>query len=273
MLIAETSNQSMHIPVRITQEDRNIDTRGFIDCGAGGKFIDSKFAQNYQIKTTPLRYPIEAKNVDGTPNKHGTITHYVRLPITINQKTKTHQLFVCGLGKQTVILGFPWLQDENLIIDWKLGTLTWRTPDPIAISELELDPQIEVEIFYLQNDELEEEIGETTPIYIARTTLSRKLILPTYSEYPDEFNEFDDFNDEIEEKTEEEIKAKLPEAYHEFLDIFSKKNTDKFPASTKYDHAINVKDSFQPRRMKPYILSPDQEKEVKEFIKENLKLG
>ena len=79
--------------------------------------------------------------------------------------------------------------------------------------------------------------------------------------------------DEIEDKTEEEIKAKLPEAYHEFFDVFSKKNADKFPASTKYDHAINLKESYDPRRMKPYILSPDQEKEVKDFIKENLKLG
>ena len=125
MLIAETTNRSMHIPVRISHEDRNIDTRGFIDCGAGGKFIDSKFAQNYRLPLIQLRYPIEAKNVDGTPNKHGTITHYVRLPITINQRTKIHQLFVCGLGKQTLILGFPWLQEENPDIDWKLGTLTW----------------------------------------------------------------------------------------------------------------------------------------------------
>ena len=33
---------------------------------------------------------------------------------------------VTGLGKQKIILGFPWLRETNLIIDWEKGTLEWR---------------------------------------------------------------------------------------------------------------------------------------------------
>ena len=39
-----------------------------------------------------------------------------------------------GLGKQKIILGFPWLQKHNPDIDWKKGTLKWqnakKTPKP-----------------------------------------------------------------------------------------------------------------------------------------------
>ena len=31
-----------------------------------------------------------------------------------------------GLGKQKIILGFPWLHKYNLIIDWKKGEIKWQ---------------------------------------------------------------------------------------------------------------------------------------------------
>jgi hypothetical protein len=31
-----------------------------------------------------------------------------------------------GLGKQNVILGYPWLQDWNPDVNWKMGSLKWR---------------------------------------------------------------------------------------------------------------------------------------------------
>jgi hypothetical protein len=33
---------------------------------------------------------------------------------------------VTGLGKQKIILGFPWLHKYNLIIDWKKGEITFK---------------------------------------------------------------------------------------------------------------------------------------------------
>ena len=31
-----------------------------------------------------------------------------------------------GLGKQKIILGFPWLNKHNPIIDWKKGKIKWQ---------------------------------------------------------------------------------------------------------------------------------------------------
>jgi hypothetical protein len=74
-----------------------------------------------------LKYPIEVFNVDGTPNKQGTITKYTQLDLTINGQTRTHNLLVTGLGKQKIILGYLWFKQTNLDINWKECTLTWQT--------------------------------------------------------------------------------------------------------------------------------------------------
>jgi hypothetical protein len=46
--------------------------------------------------------------------------------MTINGRTKDTRILVTGLGKQKVILGFPWLAQENLDINWTTGEFKWR---------------------------------------------------------------------------------------------------------------------------------------------------
>jgi hypothetical protein len=94
-----------------------------------------------------LKYPIEVFNVDETPNKRGTIMRYTWLDLMINKQTRTHNLLVTGLGKQKIILGYPWFKQTNPDINWKEFTLTWRTeqekrkPTPKPTIENEIDPE------------------------------------------------------------------------------------------------------------------------------------
>jgi len=64
----------------------------------------------------------------------------VEINVNINKRINKLQLMITGLGKQKVILGFPWLQEENPEIDWKSGTLTWKeetSTDNIKIGQIE----------------------------------------------------------------------------------------------------------------------------------------
>jgi hypothetical protein len=79
-----------------------------------------------------LEKPMKALNVDGTENKRGTIKQYIELSFTINGKSQTQRLFLTGLGKQKIILGFPWLQEQNPIINWRTGEFCW----PIQIPDM-----------------------------------------------------------------------------------------------------------------------------------------
>ena len=106
----------------------NVETLGLIDSGAGGKFIDQDFMKESGFKTLKLEEPLRVLNIDGTENKRGTIRDYVELDLEINGRKSLEQLMVTGLGKEQIILGFPWLADHNPDINWKTERFSWREP-------------------------------------------------------------------------------------------------------------------------------------------------
>ena len=117
---------SLSIPLQICDADKIVETLTLIDSGAGGKFIDQNYVRKLGIKTQELEQPLIARNVDGTPNKKGKITSFVTLVLIINGRTKRTRLLVTGLGSQKIILGFPWLREQNPNINWQTGKFTWR---------------------------------------------------------------------------------------------------------------------------------------------------
>src|ERR1700678_1279085 len=122
---------TLFIPITIQdQSGKTVETPALVDSGAGGKFIDQNFARNSKIDIYNLEKPMKALNVDGTENKRGTIKQYVDLTFTINKRPQTQRLFLTGLGKQKIILGFPWLQEQNPVINWKTGEFCWQTRVP-----------------------------------------------------------------------------------------------------------------------------------------------
>jgi hypothetical protein len=86
-----------------------------IDSGTGGLFIDRNFAKNFDINY--LDEPVKAYNMDGMENKQGTINAYVNLEFSLGKRKFKERFYVTGLGKQKIILGFPWLHKYNPIID------------------------------------------------------------------------------------------------------------------------------------------------------------
>ena len=128
VLVARKINKTLFIPVQLSSsepEERKIveTTLAMIDSGAGGTFIDRNYAKKIGIPLEELQEPLCVYNVDGTMNKTGTITHAVRINININGRQTLVKLFVTGLGKQKIILGFLWLEKENPDINWRLGML------------------------------------------------------------------------------------------------------------------------------------------------------
>ena len=115
-----------------TNRISKVDNKALIDSGSEGEFIDQNFARSLGLKQTALKEPIKVFNVDGTRNKRGTITHYMELDLLVGERIKKLRLYVTGLGKQKVLLGFTWLRKENPDIDWKQRKIRWR---PIEANE------------------------------------------------------------------------------------------------------------------------------------------
>ena len=58
---------TISLPILIKKsESENIETLALIDSGAGGKFINLKYAKQLGLPILPLKKPIMAWNMDGT---------------------------------------------------------------------------------------------------------------------------------------------------------------------------------------------------------------
>ena len=81
--------------------------------------------------------------------------------------------------------------------------------------------------------------------------------------------------DEEEEaaKSEAEAKKLVSEKFHEWIKVFGKKQSERMPTRKLWDHVIDIKEGFVPRKGKEYLLSREEREEVREFVKEQLRKG
>jgi len=65
----------------------------------------------------------------------------------------------------------------------------------------------------------------------------------------------------------------VPEKFHWWIKVFGKKQSERMPTRKLWDHMIEVKEGFVPRKGKVYLLSREEKEEVREFVKEQLRKG
>jgi hypothetical protein len=226
--------------------------------------------------------------VDGTKNKTGLITESVVLDLTINGKTTTTELMVTGLGKQKIILGFPWLNEHNPDIDWKTGKITWKTPRrpfrikryhnipfglalakklaqqamrPTITEEPDEEEKLNQTQYPSPDDEILlgylEEVQRPNDIWINTKTLSAIEFHLKYDE----------------KKEDPPLEQLVPFEYQEYLDVFDENKADRFPGPRPWDHKIELKEGFQPKSFKTYNLTPEEQKELDQWIRDNLEKG
>ena len=86
--------------------------------------------------------------------------------------------------------------------------------------------------------------------------------------------EWEIWNEEEEAaRSEAEAKRMVPEKFHKWIKVFGKKQSERMPMRKVWDHAIDVKEGFVPRKGKVYPLLREEREEVREFVKEQLRKG
>ena len=76
--------------------------------------------------------------------------------------------------------------------------------------------------------------------------------------------------DVIELRATEEM---VPQRFHKYLKVFEKKDSERMPTRKAWDHAIDLREGFVPKKDKIYLLSRVEREEVQEFVKNQLKKG
>ena len=268
----EINRQTVRIPVTLHLEDE-VTEMALIDSGAGGNFIDTETVERLQLARIELRRPIMVRNVDGTYNANRQITHQVLLDATTAGQRQTLSLLVTGIGKQSIILGLPWLIKENPDINYRTGQLQWR-PTPLSIVEDNNDKEggdsLKPPYLFLnsitRNDSFPISLAETFEEPGVSPNVSCLDILRV--KLSDHFNQI--YGSKDKETKYEDL---VPKFYHKYLQLFSKKASERYPEPRPYDHEIHLKPDFKPIRQSPYSLNPQQTDLAKKFVQENLDKG
>ena len=74
-------------------------------------------------------------------------------------------------------------------------------------------------------------------------------------------------------RAETDPKSVVPQEYHNFLDVFSKKNLDTLPPHQKYDHKIHLEEEQKPGHAPLYKMSPEELDAVKRYLDSHLAKG
>ena len=241
----------MEIAISMDIEDRRVvETKALIDSGAGGLFIDEDFIKKLRAPLTNLSQPIPVFNVDGTSNKNGIITQFARITVEIENRSRDYTFLVTALGRQRIILGYPWLEQENSDINWRQQTIRWRTkktnnyamfkheyPEDIDDDDLvipyirgklsEEDELTEIAASFI-HDELTQESNDNW--LKSRMTHSQRL----------------GFEAELAKvRPVEEI---VPKELHGYLKtVFAEREVGELPPKRSYDHKIDLQPDFVPK--------------------------
>jgi aspartyl protease len=229
----------MKVPIMIQMSEQQATWNALLDSGATESFIHPRVIHELRLHTSQLHHPRTVRNVDGTDNKLGKVTDEVRLSIHHEDYNKEHRFLVADIGEDDIILGYPFFEAANPLIDWPTGRMRGM------ITTTEIQPPIKGPSSWIR----------WITLMLKKTTVAQQLAEQASSK---------------EEQSWEEL---VPKQYHKFGSIFSEVDSERFPRPRKWDHTIDLKpEALTSINCHVYPLSPKEKEEQKEFLAENLQL-
>ena len=205
---------------------------------------------------------MNVRNIDGSLNKEGPIEHKVEVNIYYQDYKKSTEIDVIEGQKWTVILGMPWLAHHNLEIDWRIEEVKMiRCPEECG---KQWRPVQEKSGWEKQKEEEAKEEAEKKREEKDKKRKQKKGKMMEVKKVVEEWGIWDE---------KEEAKKMVLEKFHLWIKVFGKKQSERMPIRKIWDHAIEVKKKFVPRKRKIYPLLRKEREKVREFIQKQLRKG
>jgi len=240
-----------------------------LDSGATELVMSSEFAKKKGFKLKKLKRPMQVRNVDGLFNREGPIENTVEVNVYYKGYVERTEIDVIGGQKWGVILGIPWLERYNLEIDWKTGEVKMtRCPEECGRQWRSVQGKSG---WKKQKEEETKEEVERKREEKKKKKKQKKGGAVEVRKVGEEWEIWDE--EEKAAKLEAEVKKLVPEKFHEWIKVFGKKQSERMPTRKLWDHAIDIKEGFMPRKGKVYPLLREEREEMREFVKEQLRKG
>jgi len=258
-----------------------------IDTGASGiGYISKSYAQRYGLRLTPLDRHIELFGFNGKKVVSGLITHIARLELRYLDHCEDISLYVTTLGKHPIILGQPWMKLHKVVPDWDNEILKFTAQNCLTSCFRQTSTKTEPELSETRKPEHEPEArisdleSESAPgsletekldiCMIGAAPFARLARNPKHEVFAISMA---DIEKALAPKTYTDPAAKVPEEYHPYLEVFSRKEADKLPEHRPYDHKIELEPGKQPGFSPLYGMTQDELKVLRNYLDENLTKG
>src|SRR5712671_4244240 len=256
---------SVTMPFDLYTFKGKVEECALVDSGVTANFIDYKTVARLRLGTQKLDNIRTVKNIDGTLNRSGSITHCCDLLVSRDRKQEQTRFFVTNLGGDRFIFGYPWLATFNPDINWPeatvnrprfrvetlvSGKLTQKEylqhMQTVAIAQLEEGDELIMSL---------EVLGEE-PMKIRKSTLAQQMAEKAY--------------DATKVNTEETV----PAVFKRHWRTFSEQEARQLPPHREFDHRIELHpDAPNVINSKVYPLSQHEQKVLDEYLTDNLEKG
>jgi hypothetical protein len=266
--------------------------RILLDSGATGNHLHPDVARKLQIKQHETTEWVNIVGIDGKPVMQGYRMKTEPILLKSGPYATTLTFDITMMNGYDAVLGMPWLQEQNPVIDWTTGTvsignriLRTKLGQYEELTSLREGSGKNLSAAGLGPDTSS---GEPEPLKVKRATRKqstnetgkKRVAFDDTQEQPEEKRERPDQNETVRQKPKEkyekelkEVLEKLPKKYHEFIELFVKKEYRLPRHDKQFEVKINLKPGFEPPTVKQFHKSPAELKIEDEFVEEFSEAG
>ena len=243
--------EAMNVPFKFETAHAQAEETALIDSGATENFIDEESFKRLGVGKRTLPRPVKMINVDGTENRQGEVKNFCRLRVLHNAKEALQDFYITDLGKDRIILGYPFLEAFNPKINWTQGRLEGGRVTVQSAIYKHLDKVVKR---FQEKARLSGTLQADEAFYVRRTTIAQKMA--------QEYTKNDSPTIEI------------PNEYQKYSKVFSEKEARKFPPNREPNATIQLKEGAPDTiNCKVYPLNSQETETLKKFLEEEISKG
>ncbi len=302
--------KSFLIDAHLISQKRSFSLRPLIDSGSAAYTIIhsnlvDKVCEELRIQPIPLAKEKLIRGYDGKISKKA-ITHKILPNLIIeSHKELTVPMLIADIGHHEAILGKLWMNKNGILLNMRNDVIVFPDQLNTPISVFPIPPNskhpswsrstsspsttqtkaptmlkrpvpttAQEESFSIQSigaasfkTLLNRSKKNKTEVFaLFMTDINREIAYNTQCD----LNALNVSSTDETAQNLEDIKAKLPPEYHEFLDVFDRAQSDKLPPHRSYDHKIELTSDSTPPRCRAYRMFSAKLLKVKKYLNENL---
>ncbi len=227
-----------------------INTKFFIDCGANRNYVSRKFLEDHGISWHPHLSAYKAAG----GNYLDILGHTPPVRIRLGGLTGKYTFLVIDEPNHDVILGTPWLREENPPIDWEKRSMTVRGQNLRAI-DAESPRDEEAGFDFISSSQVERLRRQGHPVILAHASEVQPAPPGKHGQQ------------------DKHWQSRMKLLRDKYKDVFPEDLPKGLPPSRSVDFHIDVIPGSAPPHKPPYRLSQPELEELKKQLDELLEKG